>query len=608
VDGAQFGVKGVMCSLWPIQMHVWAVAPAGFGTAKKKLQGGHPTHIIGVHHSSTKPESYQRYLRKLTDELIYLDPTNKDVEAAENRALTVRMLACICDTPARNDVKYTSGPASTTFPCEKCFSVAVKVGRNYSSSWTGKHALRSDASFLKSKYHVRSIRNEVTGEVEIAKSPLRELKYFGLVTGFPLDPMHTVYLCGVKNWLQVLFTGNRVTENALSGLVVIKLEKKLNFMKHFVPVEFRSARLQSINHLPKWKAAETRLFILYNAVLLFRGIVEESIINRLCYLVVALYFIGGSSAEPVPEKHLRFAEKLIEKFVSEVARDNFTDSFKPTLHFLLHIVNDCRFHNCHMERLGAWVFESAMRHTLNSVHSGHRAIEQMFNREDERLAFSLPLDGAGNILDTIPIGANRYYTPREDEPTKPHITTNAWKRQVLVFPKSCGNFSLKKTKNNRDCHFIYQYGTARTEFRVVKYIDSCIVEDFDRKDIVVRGQSYRQVEPLFTHPCNSDLFHALKFWDLNPETEEFEAGDIKGKMYAVPSVDDIELGSNDVGDNNEILLKSQLMAYLSSSLPGTAKNAPVQPKMEDVAKLNYDAWVGIGLRHCFDGSASATVY
>lgn len=606
IDGAKFGLKAVMTSLWPIQIHVWGIAPAGFDETKlQKLEGGNPTHIVGVHHASHKPENYRTFLRKFTDELIYLDPNNNDAET-ENRSVTVRMVVCICDTIARNSVKDIYSHASK-FPCEKCFSVGLKIGKNHTSSWVGNNALRTDENFLTSKYHARPAMNDVNGKMEMTQCPFRELPYFGMVTGFPLDPMHTVYLCALKSWLQKLTDGKKGTENPLPTAVTRKLEKKLTFFKNFTPVEFRSARLKSFNHLSKWKAAEMRLFILYNAVPLFRGVVEEKIFVRLCYIVVALFCIGGTSAKPVPEKHLKFAQKLIEKFVSEIARDNFGTGLKPTIHFMLHIVNDCRYHKCHLDRLGAWVYENGMRHTLNSVHSGNRALEQIFNREDERLAFTLPLNGPGRILDTTPIGAAKYYPTKEEEHVKPFLQPNAWKRHALVFPKSCGNFTLKPTKKNRDCHFIYQYGTDRTEFQVAKYLHSYDRDD-GTGDIVVVGQLYRRVEPLFQKPCNSTLFYALKFWDLNPESQTFEASDIKGKIYAVPSVDEIELGHHDDVTDSDLIMKSQLVAYLNSSLPNTARNAPVQPKFDEVAKLHFDAWEGIGLRHIFDGSGAATLY
>jgi hypothetical protein len=61
VDGAPFTDKGVMRSLWPIQIMVWAVSPAGFGTERRVLETGKfPPHLVGLHHAKTQPQDFNR--------------------------------------------------------------------------------------------------------------------------------------------------------------------------------------------------------------------------------------------------------------------------------------------------------------------------------------------------------------------------------------------------------------------------------------------------------------------------------------------------------------------------------------------------------------------
>jgi hypothetical protein len=602
-DGAQFGVKGIMKSLWPLQIQVWAVSPDGQDTSRRVVVGGNPPHIIAMHHAGSKPEDFVRYLEDVSQELIRLDPSN--MEYYDHRTMTVTLTACICDTPARHSCKCTLGVTSK-FPCEKCFVVGIKIGKNFMSAWDPKtNRLRTDADYLCSTVHVRSEKNPKTKAWELVISPLRKLGYFGMVTGFPLEPMHSVYHGGARNWLKKLFLGSMANEAAFSNPLKVKLEKLLDFFRHFTPAEFRSSTLKPYFHLKKWKGAEIRHWLYYVAISAWRGLVENELYLRLCDLVAALLFIGGSSKTPVPETHLDFAQKLLMKFVQDISRDNFSLALPPTVHFLLHIVNDLRHFGCRLEYLGAWVYENEMRYVLNSVHSGYRAVEQIFNREDERLAYSLPVDEHGVILSDTPIGRSRARITNAE--TEPHIKTNAWKRKRLVYPRNCGDFILKESKKNRDCHFIYQWGDlGHGEITIVKYLD--VVKN-DRDEILIIGQEYLHMEPLFLSPCNSARFHAYKFKTLSPIKREYAARNVIGKMYALPSVDEINPDRPSFpGDEEPVEVepeKLHLLKYLGSSVPVGSKHAVPAPNFEEVCKMHYDAWEGIALRHSFDGSPAS---
>jgi hypothetical protein len=390
-------------------------------------------------------------------------------------------------------------------------------------------------------------------------------------------------------------------------ILVVKLEKRMDFLRHFTPAEFRSSSLKPYHHLKKWKGAEIRHWLYYASISAFRGLVEEEVYLRLCDLVVALLFIGGASMTPVPEVHLKFAQMLLMKFVHEIARDNFSSALPPTVHFMLHVVNDVRFFKCRLEKLGAWVFENEMRFVLNTVHSGYRAVEQVFNREDERLAFALPVDDNGVILSNVAIGKSRVGTVKgTNSETKPHIKENAWKRKRLVFPRNCGDFLLKESKKNRDCHFIYKWGLSHGDIKVVKYLD---VVATSSGQLLIIGQEYLDVEPLFHSPCNSIRFYALKFKKLSPTKREYAVEDVIAKMYAFPSVDEINPAPPILPDGEEPVEveaeKLYFLKYLNSTVPRGSRYAVAAPNLEEICKMHFDAWEGIALRHSFDGSVAS---
>jgi hypothetical protein len=592
-DGVKFGMKGVMKSLWPIQIMVWAVSPAGIGKERRVLVSGNPPHTIALHHSNKDPQDWIRFLTDFAIEVKKLDPKND--ENPEDRSLTVTLVACICDGPAREHCKRIKGMLSR-FPCEKCFCIGIKFGTNSMSNWFAQgHILRTDESFLVSTVHVRSEFNEETNKMEPVKSPLRMIGYFGMVTGFPLEPMHSVYHGACMNWLLKLFGNKRLTEKALSNSEKSLLDRRMDFAKHFTPAEFRSSRLKPFDHLSCWKAAETRHFLLYASIVLFKGIVPTSIYHRLCYLVVALYFIGGESPDPVPEEHLQHAQKLIERFFQEVARDHFRTALPPSLHWLLHVVNDCRFFGCHMERLGAWPFENSMRFMLNSVHAGHRAVEQILNREDEKLEFNLPTDDEGQILSDLTGGVQPFGAP-DDKEKQPYFVTNIKKKRTLYFPKGSGDFLLKSTKNNQDCHFLYLTGPdLRNDVVIGKFLD--VYRDAQTARLFIKGQQYLTKELLFTHPCKSDRFYGLKFKNLSTRIENFEVINVIGKMYAFPCMDNIETedGNLDLANIEKLKLKK----YLAAVIPRCAPRGPPAPNFREVCKGPFDAWEGMAIQHSY---------
>jgi hypothetical protein len=591
VDGAKFADKAVMKSLWPMQILVWAVSPAGVGTERHVLETKDcQPHIVGLHHANTQPEDFNRYLYDFCAEVVRLDPNN--IAESTNRNITVTLMACICDGPAREKCKCIHGMLSV-FPCEKCFSVGIKMGKNCTSCWsTLGHVLRSDRSFLKSIRHVRSEFNEETGKEEPIKSPLRLIKYFGMVTGFPLEPMHSVYHGAIRNWLKVLFMGSRVLEKALSMPQRILVERRLDFVKNFTPSEFKSSALKSMKHLKNWKAAETRHFIYYAAVIVFNGIVPEEVFQQLCNLLVALCFIGGESAKPVPEQHLEHAQKLIEKFFHEVSRNNFRLGLPPSLHWLLHIVNDLRFFKCHLERLGVWPFENAMRFMLNSVHGGNRVVEQILNREDEKMEHNLQIGEDGTIL----TDNASCFVAEDAAKTKPYVKTNQRGKKTLIFPKACGDFVLTTSENNRDCHFVYQDGPdPRRDVVIGKFMD--VIEKDDGRLVVV-GQQYKEKDYLFKVPCGSDRFYGFKFWDLCATKEDFELADIVAKMYAIPDMAKIKTEDKDT--ESEVTEKAKLAKYLCAALPRNAPKAPPAPNFRIVCGAHFDCWEGMAVQHTFE--------
>ncbi|CAG0923731.1 unnamed protein product, partial [Notodromas monacha] len=408
VDGLEIGKSGSLRSVWPISMQVHSFNVDGYGEQMVKPRGHNPPLFVALYHASKQPECFVEFLSDLADELKLMHPKNICIGSPD---FTCESLF-VCDSPARIDCKQVLG-LSSSYPCEKCHTKADKKFGAFMSIWKFSDLhLRTDSEFSTDKKHLKT-RHEHSLQAH--------------------------------------------------PLVLKALAQRVEFFRNLAPSEFKSSAILPLMSILNYKAAAMRHFVMYLAIPVFHGLVPPDIFQLLKVFVLSLYILGGASSEPVSPANLRKAQNLIENFVSTATHCHFSKSVPPTMHMFLHLTEDLAKQHCHMDRIGAWPFENAMKRIIRDKHSHRNVIQQIIRREDERLQHMLPMVN-NFILSQTPLSERSM----EDIPAnKCYLVKNkCLKLPILMFPTSLGGFQLKA--NVKDAFCLMSAEKSKEKFLIVQ--------------------------------------------------------------------------------------------------------------------------------------------
>jgi hypothetical protein len=309
------------------------------------------------------------------------------------------------------------------------------------------------------------------------------------------------------------------------------------------------------------------------------------------YFQYFIYLIGGADAGPVPEEDLVFAQEIIEFWVTEFLHQTNGMGNKPMVHFLLHIVQDCRFHKCHYDVLSVFKYENDMRFLRPMVKSGHYKLEQLRNRlaEVSKYVYNRnPIDGRieRNANGDLSMGWGDCGGDgsQMSSQQKPKFIFKEGKYQCLLFAGMevstaiWNSFLLIDDSNGN--------GLRRIKiFQLVK-----ILEDKRDKKLTLCGHIFLRVSSLFQAPAESMKKHVYAFSSKSLQESFFSVSTIVGKLYAVPRFQKLPLQRC----TDEIL--------------GVSDDDEVDEEKKKVNFSNVKEWVGIAERHAIGPFGDASLY
>ena len=324
--------------------------------------------VVGLFGGNAKPPV--NFLQDFISELQLLK--RKGLTVGVSR-VHIKLLNFVCDAPARAFVKCTklhSGYSS----CEKC---------DQRGEWAGKVIFTPTAGCLRTDEQFRSKADD-GHHLHNITSPLTALDV-GMVSQFPLDPMHLVYLGVMRRLLMTWLRGPlsvRLGTHSSS-----EISRFLLVLSPHIPTDF-CRRPRSLLDIDRWKATEFRLFLLYCGPVVLKAILKEPLYKHFLLLFVACRIL---SSQQLNLQFNNYAGSLLESFVQGVVELYGKTAVVYNIHGLLHLAADAeRFGS--LENFSAFPFENKLKAVKRLVRKPHLALQQVARRlaELERCDVSIP--------------------------------------------------------------------------------------------------------------------------------------------------------------------------------------------------------------------------
>lgn len=533
IDGVQAFNNSEKGEIIPILITIHSLAKSP-DISKHKPRLINPSYpmVVGVFQGKCKPD-INEFLHLFIKELKRLNPDNNSATVL-GRTFTVTLRCIRTDGPMRSYLKRCKGH-SGYWACERCIQPGTRrVLRKGKLTKNGQQKkgiielleldapLREDAEFL--TYFADdegvSIDDHLPDHNDV--SPLVDIN-FPMVTGFVIDPMHTLYGGAFRRKLSgFVYSKN---EGKLSGALLAKIDARLFMFQKCCPLEFDRFVRSLTQCVNKYKDHELRQFLYYLIFPVFSGILNSVDLEHLMLLPQAMLLLGGYNPDQVSEDNIREASRLLKLYVKMQA--DFHYPVRYTTHCIIHLPEDASKYCCGVECLSAFVFENFQRLFRDILVSGNKPIEQIRNRLVERSKYILPTTPDGLV-----------------------ITTSE------EFQKQMQNIKLRNETNS--CHHVIEFkdrgeNNAKilrlSKFTLTnKFPDNiCLMKNKlvlvcrdivefpeNSKQYVIIGTKFGQLEDIYTHPFRSSKFNVYLASKIGKNYGEWNVNGVSGKMYALP--------------------------------------------------------------------------
>lgn len=280
---------------------------------------------------------------------------------------SVKLRACICDSPARSLLKQTvlhNGYHS----CDRCCVRGERVA-NRSVYLEKNNTVRFDEMFEAEDYR---------GTHQVGSSPMAPI--IGCVTGFVLDYMHLVCLGVVKRmvqfWRREYSSAARLSPRVISGI-----SASLQRVRGSLPSEF-ARQPRSLQESDNWKATEWRQFLLYTGPVVLKEFLSEDHYDHFVALSLAMSILLDNN-DFFRNHYLSYADGLLNWFVDE-ARTLYGDSFiSYNVHSITHLADDCVNHQCSLNDISAFPYENFLGSLNRLVRNNNNVVAQIVKRLSE---------------------------------------------------------------------------------------------------------------------------------------------------------------------------------------------------------------------------------
>jgi len=451
---------------------------------------------IGLYGGCQKPSNVHEFLSDLVSDIKQLE---NDGILFDDRKYSVSVHSIVCDAPARSYVKCIK-PHNSYHGCERCTEAGKWIAGRVTFLSTDK-PLRTDDS----------IKNETDEDHQVGESPFVCLNV-GLVTQFPLDVMHLVYLGVMRRLIMCWLRGLIETNCRLPGQSVRMISDRLLGVQRYMCCEF-VRRPRALSEIDRWKATEFRTFLLYLGPIVLKGILSKQHYKHFMLLHVAMYCLTSSR---LCSSHIDYAQMLLSKFVQEAPELYGPEFVVYNVHSLIHICDDARLYG-HLNTVNAFVYESHLKQVKKCVQHANNPLKQAVKRILER--------------QNVEVRAEKHSVKKDIICQKQHSSGPVCSGVSCVkqFMKLvCSRCTITSSVNN-NCVLL-----SNGEIGFVRNI---VQSDDD--EVFILCEQFGSVASFFDHPCKSeDLGYCLVATKLRPTLVAIKASAVASKCLCLPHSSD----------------------------------------------------------------------
>lgn len=317
--------------------------------------------LIGVYAGNGKPLNFKEYLKPLVDDWIQLDERIK----VQQKNFSLKMGRWLLDLPARTEVcciKFLGYHG-----CPKCTVIGTNIGTTV--YFPGKFKNRTDESFV---LRLDPIHHKPDAS---QRSILESIKV-GMISNFPLDPMHTLDEGATQKFLDLLKNKKKLFLN-FKNHHLDAINNSIELASNTQPSEF-NRKIRSLDFLRHWKATEYRTFLLYVGPVVLKQL-EDFNDGQYYQNFLKLSIAARMCSHHNDEIFCDIADKMFNDF-----SDQFTDLFGVNnttwkIHAVRHLAEESKVHGP-LYSYSVYDFENFIQTIKKSLHSHRLPLQQLHRR------------------------------------------------------------------------------------------------------------------------------------------------------------------------------------------------------------------------------------
>lgn len=396
--------------------------------------------------------------------------------------------------------------------CRKCTTVGLWVGNRitcHTQAKTGGRVtypeldapLRTDRSFrdrLQPKHHNKDNRRSIVEDV-----------LSDVVEDVCLDYLHVVCIGVYKKKLKVCVSGkdDRIRFSSEDIKAISAYRKGI---RKYIPRNF-ARKTRPIEELPRWKATELRLDLLYICPVSYKPFLSVRRYKHLMLLHVGIKLLVNKDS---CQSNAMYADKLLRQYVTASVKLYGAQYVSFNVHNLIHLANDVLKHGC-LDDFSAFPFENKLQKIKNLLRKSGKPLQQIVRRLDE-------------------INRSNFDTHRSHLNNGPQLSGFHCSGPLLP------QYQLR-SEQYKKLHFKNSILTAcipdNCVFVVGQPNQIVVIKNFVKfqGQIYVLGNRYLKLDDMYTYPLPSSRLNEILASQLSPNLEAFRLIDVLWKAVRIPT-------------------------------------------------------------------------